>query len=129
MRRTHPWSGIHRTAFEIEAERGCLVSRARLRAHPAGLQSRTRSSGSASAIFDRAFGARTGRAAGDHYDLVSDDGDDGDYGLPTIVNPLHYEPAASPFAFRDRALRIAQTLLAPGGDAVVRARDPEGAAA
>jgi hypothetical protein len=65
------------------------------------------------AIFDRAFGARAGRAAGDHYDIVGDDGDEGGYGLPTIINPLHYEPELRRLACRDRALRIAQTLLGP----------------
>ena len=110
MRRTHPGPDLG-AAFEVESsavasfrERGfALIPRlvepdevVRLRA-----------------IFDRAFGARTGRAAGDHYDLVSDDVDDGDYGLPTIMNPLHYEPELRRLAFRDRALRIAQTLLGP----------------
>ena len=69
------------------------------------------------AIFDRAFGARAGRAAGDHYDMVGDDGDEGGYGLPTIINPLHYEPELRRLACRDRALRIAQTLLGPSATA------------
>ena len=56
---------------------------------------------------------RTGRAAGDHFDLVSDDSDEGGYGLPTIINPLHYEPELRRVPCRDRALRIAQTLLGP----------------
>lgn len=65
------------------------------------------------AIFDRLFDARVGRAAGDHYDIVGNDGDDGEYKLPTIINPLHYEPELRLLACRGRALHIAQTLLGP----------------
>lgn len=64
-------------------------------------------------IFDSMFAAQVGRSEGAQYDILGHDEDDVDARLPTLINPIDYEPELRQLVFRSNALAVAQQLLGP----------------
>ncbi|WP_020576764.1 phytanoyl-CoA dioxygenase family protein [Actinopolymorpha alba] len=83
------------------------------------------------AIYDRLFGARTGRANGDQFDLAGPDDDDAVARLPQIMRPSQYAPEILHSETIARVEALVRALLGPsatvGGDHAINKPPHHGA--
>lgn len=68
-------------------------------------------------VYDKLFAARTGREAGDHFDLAGPDEEGVPPALQQMLNPSRYAPELASLRCAENALAAARQLLGPACEA------------